>query len=73
MISLQNKFNRNIFTESIIDDDKTGEVISNNNNLDMSPVKLKRMKTLEKILTQKIINLNDLRAFAWKGIPFGIH
>jgi hypothetical protein len=31
----------------------------------------KKIRQLEIALSQKIINLNDLKAIAWKGIPFG--
>ncbi len=36
-----------------------------------SPGMSKRMKQLENILSQKLLNLNDLKSFSWKGIPFG--
>ncbi len=36
-----------------------------------SPLKSKRVKQYESLLTQKIVNLNELKSMAWKGIPFG--
>jgi hypothetical protein len=31
----------------------------------------KKQKIFESILSQRIINLNDLRSASWKGIPMG--
>lgn len=31
----------------------------------------KKIKQFENILSQKIVNMNDLKTAAWKGIPFG--
>lgn len=36
-----------------------------------SPIKNKRVKQFENILSQKFINLNELKTAAWNGIPFG--
>ena len=42
----------------------------NSNNSSLYPIK-KKIKQLENALSQKVINLNDLKTLAWKGIPFG--
>jgi hypothetical protein len=81
-----NNLNNNLNSPNIIEIDKVSDISgnsignsstnstnTNNNNLNIgsiSPLKSKRTKQLETILSQKMINLNDLKTFAWKGVPF---
>jgi hypothetical protein len=68
------KFNRNIFTESICDDEKKSTLTSNEDKDKSSQETLKakkKLKQIESILSQRVIVLADLKALAWNGIPFG--
>jgi hypothetical protein len=45
---------------------------SNNLNIQtLSPIKNKKIKQFENILSQKFINLIDLKTAAWNGVPSG--
>lgn len=46
-------------------------VNSNHITINNCPILSKRLKQLENIISQKFINLNDLKKFAWNGVPFG--
>lgn len=68
------KFNRNIFTESICDDEKKTTLIPNEDKEKSTQETLKakkKLKQIESILAQRVIVLPDLKAVAWNGIPFG--
>lgn len=36
-----------------------------------TPILSRRLKQLETIFSQKLLNINELKTFAWKGVPFG--
>jgi hypothetical protein len=38
-----------------------------------TPTKNRKIKQFENILSSKLINLNELKKQAWKGIPFGMN
>jgi hypothetical protein len=68
------KFNRNIFTESICDDEKKSTLTPNDDKEKSNQETLKakkKLKQIESILSQRVIVLADLKAVAWNGIPFG--
>lgn len=42
-----------------------------NNNITYTPALLRKIKQIENILSQKLINISELRSIAWKGLPYG--
>lgn len=45
---------------------------NNTSNLSASPKKTnKRIKQFENHISQKIVNLTELKSLSWKGVPFG--
>lgn len=41
--------------------------MNNTNN----PIITKKLKQIENVINQKILNINDLRGVAWNGLPYG--
>jgi hypothetical protein len=42
-----------------------------NSNTQIKPVKNRKIKQFENIISQKLVSLSELKALTWKGIPFG--
>ena len=72
-------FNNNSNTNSINNNNNNTNNNSNlnNNNLynynitNSSPALLRKIKQIENILNQKLVNITELRSIAWKGLPYG--
>ena len=68
------KFNRNIFTESICEEEKKTSlsiVEEKEKSCQESLKAKKKLKQIESILSQRVIILGELKTLAWNGIPFG--
>lgn len=44
---------------------------NNNNNSNYPPSLLRKIKQIESLLNQKLVNITELRTIAWKGLPYG--
>jgi hypothetical protein len=63
-----NNFHRNSMPNGFLPSN-----VSDNSSLQTTPKKntSKKEKQFEKILSQKLINIAELKALSWQGIPFG--
>jgi len=41
------------------------------NTINYPPSLLRKIKQIENILSQKLVNITELRSIAWKGLPYG--
>jgi hypothetical protein len=72
-------YKNNNTKNSVLDSPNPQELNNNNNNINnnnssitnYSPSHLRKIKQIENILTQKIVNITELRSIAWKGLPYG--
>ncbi len=61
-------------TKSTKDKEKNGNLQTNSSNLNINPISMmnkRKSRQIENLLDKKVVSINDLKKYGWKGIPFG--